>query len=37
MKNKGSSNWEYAWIPVLGPIAGGIAAAVFYTTFFPTQ
>ena len=23
---KGGSDWSYAWIPVLGPIAGGIAA-----------
>ncbi len=26
---KGSSDWPYAWVPVLGPIAGGIAAALF--------
>ncbi len=26
---KGPSDWSYAWIPVLGPIAGGIAAAIF--------
>ena len=25
--NKGDANWEYAWVPVFGPIAGGIAAA----------
>jgi len=25
---KGSSNWSYSWIPVLGPIAGGIVAAL---------
>ena len=31
---KGSSNWGYAWIPVLGPIMGGSLAAVFYTYFF---
>jgi glycerol uptake facilitator len=24
---KGSSDWEYGWIPVLGPIVGGIAGA----------
>jgi len=29
--HKGSSAWWYAWIPVLGPIAGGILAAVVYT------
>ena len=27
---KGDSNWSYAWIPVLGPIIGGIAAAFIY-------
>ena len=25
--NKGDANWDYAWVPVFGPIAGGIAAA----------
>ncbi|MEL6251638.1 MAG: MIP/aquaporin family protein [Bacteroidota bacterium] len=25
--NKGDSNWGYAWIPVAGPIAGGLVAA----------
>ena len=25
--NKGDANCEYAWVPVLGPIAGGLAAA----------
>jgi len=24
---KGSSDWEYSWIPVIGPIIGGIAGA----------
>jgi len=28
MKDKGSNNWGYAWIPVLGPILGGVFAAV---------
>ncbi|MDQ0416963.1 glycerol uptake facilitator protein [Croceifilum oryzae] len=27
---KGSSDWGYAWIPVLGPIVGAILAAVAY-------
>lgn len=27
---KGSSDWSYAWIPVLGPIAGAALAAVLY-------
>jgi glycerol uptake facilitator protein len=25
---KGTSDWGYAWVPVFGPVAGGIAAAV---------
>ena len=27
---KGDSNWQYAWIPVVGPVAGGMYGAVFY-------
>lgn len=27
---KGSSDWSYSWIPVAGPIIGGILAAVTY-------
>ena len=27
---KGSSDWSYSWIPVLGPIAGGIAGALLF-------
>jgi glycerol uptake facilitator protein len=27
---KGRSDWEYAWIPVVAPIAGGIAGAGLY-------
>lgn len=27
MKGKGSSNWGYAWIPIVGPIVGGLLAA----------
>ena len=26
---KGTSDWGYAWVPILGPVAGGIAAALF--------
>ena len=28
---KGSSDWEYAWIPVVAPIIGGIAGAGLYS------
>jgi glycerol uptake facilitator protein len=27
---KGGSDWGYAWIPVVGPIIGGIVGAAFY-------
>ncbi len=30
---KGSSDWGYAWIPVVGPILGGIAGAFVYQAF----
>jgi len=30
IKNKGNSDWKYAWVPILGPIAGAVIAAVFY-------
>jgi len=28
---KGTSDWPYAWIPVVAPIAGGIAGAALYS------
>ena len=30
IKNKGTSDWSYAWIPVIGPIAGAALAAVVF-------
>jgi glycerol uptake facilitator protein len=32
---KGGSDWEYAWIPVVGPIIGGILGALAFDLFFP--
>lgn len=30
LKNKGSSDWAYSWVPVFGPIAGALLAAGAY-------
>ncbi|MDG3584047.1 MIP/aquaporin family protein [Galbibacter pacificus] len=27
---KGSSNWHYAWIPIVGPITGAVLAAILF-------
>jgi glycerol uptake facilitator protein len=32
---KGPSDWGYAWIPVLAPIAGGILGALAFDLFYP--
>lgn len=31
--NKGTSDWKYGWIPVLGPLTGAILAAGLYLVF----
>jgi glycerol uptake facilitator protein len=28
IKNKGDSNWGYAWVPVVGPIVGAVIAGL---------
>ena len=33
IKGKGSSDWGYAWVPVIGPILGALLAALLYTQF----
>jgi glycerol uptake facilitator protein len=30
IKEKGTSNWKYAWIPILGPFIGGIIAGLLF-------
>lgn len=30
LKNKGGSDWKYAWIPIMGPIVGAAIAAFVY-------
>jgi glycerol uptake facilitator protein len=32
---KGPSDWSYAWIPVVAPIAGGILGALAFDLFYP--
>lgn len=32
LKGKGSSDWGYAWVPIVGPIIGGMLAAGAYLT-----
>lgn len=34
IKDKGDSQWSYAWIPLVGPILGGIAAAFAFNIIF---
>ncbi|HSI67612.1 MAG TPA: MIP/aquaporin family protein [Planococcus sp. (in: firmicutes)] len=31
---KGPSDWAYAWVPIAGPVFGGIYGAVFYKALF---
>jgi glycerol uptake facilitator protein len=33
---KGTSDWEYAWVPVAGPIIGGIVGALLYDGLWPS-
>ncbi|WP_405409950.1 MIP/aquaporin family protein [Maribacter sp. Asnod1-A12] len=30
IKNKGKSDWSYAWVPVVGPVIGGVLAALTF-------
>jgi glycerol uptake facilitator protein len=31
---KGDSDWEYSWVPILGPIVGGLLAAIIFKLVF---
>ena len=31
VRDKGESDWSYAWVPVIGPILGGVLAAGLYS------
>lgn len=31
LKNKGGSEWDYAWVPVVAPIVGGLVGVAGYT------
>jgi glycerol uptake facilitator protein len=33
---KGGSDWGYAWIPIVGPIVGGVLAAFTYRMMWPS-
>ncbi|NME94715.1 aquaporin family protein [Clostridium cochlearium] len=34
IKGKGDSDWGYSWIPIVGPIIGGLIAAIFFNAIF---
>lgn len=34
ISGKTDSNWNYAWIPVVGPVIGGVYGALFYHALF---
>ncbi|MEC5320291.1 MIP/aquaporin family protein [Brenneria populi subsp. brevivirga] len=35
IKNKGRSDWQYAWIPIVGPLIGGGLGALGYKMLLP--
>jgi glycerol uptake facilitator protein len=32
ISGKGTSDWDYSWVPIMGPLVGGIIGAVSYST-----
>lgn len=37
IRGKGTSDWAYAWVPVIAPVLGGILGAVLYRILFDQQ
>lgn len=37
MPNKSSSDWSYAWVPVVGPVIGGLLAALLFFSMNPSK
>lgn len=35
IKNKGCSDWKYSFVPVVGPLLGGVSGALLYTYLLP--
>ncbi|MBQ4916287.1 aquaporin family protein [Maribacter sp. MMG018] len=31
LKNKGKSDWQYSWVPIIGPVLGALLAAFVFT------
>jgi glycerol uptake facilitator protein len=34
IRGKGDSDWGYAWVPIVGPLIGGVAGALIYKWFW---
>ena len=37
MENKRDSDWEYAWVPIVGPMIGGVLGYFFWYAIFGAQ
>jgi glycerol uptake facilitator protein len=35
IRGKADSDWSYAWVPIIGPIIGGVAGALFHKFCWP--
>jgi glycerol uptake facilitator protein len=34
IQGKGSSDWSYSWVPVIGPLIGGVVGALLYVAVY---